>query len=129
MLAGSAGPAYFYLFFDKLLSGGEDALLRQTELANRFCHLPSFAHLYYNRVTGKRKKLIVAVAYGFTVGNLNTFQLKAKGIKQLKIKCRFQVVSIYLHLLLLDHLGMKHHPVEKQKQNKSKKHTHPRGFR
>lgn len=44
--AGSAGPADFYLFVDKLLLGGEDVLLRQTEWANRFCLLPSFVHLY-----------------------------------------------------------------------------------
>lgn len=73
MLAGAAGPACFYLFFDKPLSGGAGALLRQTEWANRFCPLPSFVHLYKNQVMGKIKKLIIAGVYGSTLGNLTMF--------------------------------------------------------
>lgn len=70
MLAGPAGPACFYWFVDKLLSGGADALLRQTEWANRFCPLPSFVRLDENQVMGKIKKLIIAGACGSTLGNL-----------------------------------------------------------
>lgn len=73
MLAGSAGPACFCLFVDKLLSGGADALLRQTEWANRFCRLPSFVHLCEDQVMRKIKKLIIAGVYGSTLGNLTKF--------------------------------------------------------
>lgn len=70
MLAGSAGPACFYSCVDKPLSGGADALLRQTEWANRLCPPPSFVHLDENQVMGKIKKLIIAEVYGSTPGNL-----------------------------------------------------------